>query len=79
MMKSVSDMTPAELRQAAHDAIIRELGVSGLMRYLQDNSLGSGDYTRDRHQWLTRHQSAQELFTDIEVTTDRMRKQGEIK
>lgn len=59
-------MTPAQVREAAHEAIIKELGVSGLVRYLKDQSLGSGDYTRDRHAWLPAFTSSEELFGDLE-------------
>jgi len=29
---------------------------------------GTGDYTRDRHQWLPDYKTAEELFADIEAT-----------
>jgi hypothetical protein len=77
-MKSTEGMTPAQIREAAHDAIIRELGVSGLIRYLQDNSLGSGNYTRDRHTWLKEFGSPEEMFEDIESRVAAMRAKGEL-
>lgn len=45
-------MTPAEIRRAAYEAIVRELGPSGLFRFIQDFSLGSGDYVKDRRAFL---------------------------
>jgi len=54
----------AELRRAAYRAIARELGPSGLIRFIQDRSNGSGDYTRDRHTWLPK-KSVEELASDI--------------
>jgi hypothetical protein len=66
-MKSVSKMSPADLREAAHEAIIRELGVAGLMRYMREQSLGNGDYTRDRDTLLPDYKSAEEVFADVEA------------
>jgi hypothetical protein len=66
-MKSVSKMSPAELREAAHEAIIRELGVSGFMRYMSEQGLGSCDYTRDRDTLLPDYKSAEEVFADVEA------------
>lgn len=77
-MKPVHDMTPSQLREAAHDAIIRELGVSGLMMYLKDQSLGSGDYTRDRRGWLPEHADAAGLFADIDAEVKALKKRGEL-
>jgi len=70
-MKTAMVMTPAEIREAAHDAIVRELGVVGLIRYLQDTSMGSGDYTRDRHQWLDKYKNLDDLWADIEAARER--------
>ncbi|MCG3198939.1 MAG: hypothetical protein GHCLOJNM_03446 [bacterium] len=50
--KDTGKMTPAEIRRAAYGAIARELGPSGLFRFIQDFSLGHGDYTMDRHAFL---------------------------
>lgn len=77
-MKSVSNMTPAQIREAAHEAIIREIGVTGLIRYLHDQSLGSGDYTRDRHTWLPDYKSPEEMFSDIEVQAKAMKAKGRL-
>lgn len=51
-MRPTHEMTPAELRSAAYDALVRELGVTGFIRYLRDAELGSGDYTKTRHKHL---------------------------
>ena len=50
--RDTGKMTPAEIRQAAYHAITRELGPSGLIRFIQDTSLGSGDYLKDRRNFL---------------------------
>ena len=33
-------------------ALTRELGVVGMIRFMQQFETGEGDYSRDRHQWL---------------------------
>ncbi len=48
----VRTMTPAQIRHAGLEALVRELGPAGMLLFLQQFELGSGDYTRDRHQWL---------------------------
>jgi hypothetical protein len=60
-MKSVSDLTPQQLRAAAFDAILRELGPLGLARFVRENGLGSGDYTKERESWLPEDKSVREI------------------
>ena len=50
----------AELNQKAKAILIRELGPVDCARFFQQYEEGSGNYTRDRHQWLD-EQSAQIL------------------
>ncbi len=78
-MKSVRGMTPAQIREAAHEAIAKELGVVGLIRYLQDQSLGSGDYTKDRHNWLPKYGSVEEMMADLRTKAETMRDRGDIQ
>jgi hypothetical protein len=40
--------TPAELRRAGIDALVRALGPVGMARFLQQFDPGHGDYTADR-------------------------------
>lgn len=68
-MRAVHDMTPAQIREAAHEAIIREMGVTGLIRYLQDQSLGSGNYVQDRWKWLPKYETVDQLWNDMEAST----------
>lgn len=65
-MKPTSDMTPAELRKAAIDAIVREVGVVGYIRFMQDVTHGSGDYAVDRDAWLPLNKPIRELVKEIE-------------
>ena len=41
-----------EIRRAGLDALARELGPVGLIRFLQQFETGWGDYTAERRQWL---------------------------
>ena len=41
----------------------------GLARFLRLNRAGSGDYTRDRHKWLS-GTTIQEIMTDLESHRD---------
>jgi hypothetical protein len=45
-------MTLDQIRQAGIRALIRELGPAGMIRFMQQFELESGDYTQERHQWL---------------------------
>lgn len=44
-------MTPIELRRQGLAALHKELGYVGMVRFLNQFEAGSGDYTKDRHQW----------------------------
>lgn len=41
-----------EIRTAGLEALLRDLGPDGLIRFLRQFGVGSGDYTRDRHRLL---------------------------
>ena len=43
-----STATPAELRRAGIDALVRALGPVGMARFLQQLDPGHGEYTADR-------------------------------
>jgi hypothetical protein len=49
----VSELSEEEFERRALAAIHRELGPGGVVRFLMDFRSGKGDYTRDRHQWLS--------------------------
>jgi hypothetical protein len=62
------EMSPAEIREAATRAIIRQVGLVGSIRFMQDLVPGQGDYTRDRWKWLNRDQPLEELVAAIKET-----------
>jgi len=51
-MTPVQQMSDEDFERHALGILRRELGVDGLARFLRLYRSGSGDYTRDRHQWL---------------------------
>jgi hypothetical protein len=51
-LEQAGKMSDEEFRQHVFGIMERELGVYGLARFLRVYKVGSGDYTRDRHQWL---------------------------
>jgi hypothetical protein len=51
-MINTKTMTPIEIQQVGLTVLMRELGPVGLIRFLQQYELGTGDYTSERHQWL---------------------------
>jgi hypothetical protein len=57
-------MTLIEIRNAGFEALVRELGVVGMVRFLQQYETGKGDYSRERHAWLDT-QNAQTIASKI--------------
>jgi hypothetical protein len=49
---SIQTMTLDQIRINGLGALTRELGVVGMIRFLQQFETGHGDYTRDRYTWL---------------------------
>jgi hypothetical protein len=69
MQVEVKDMTPKEIRLAGLNALTQNLGVVGMIRFLQDTDKGQGDYTKDRHTWLGNPD-----FNEITGDIEKMRK-----
>ena len=57
-------MTPSEIRRAGLAALVRELGPVGMVRFLQHNETGSGDYSTERHE-MPEPASVAELAEEI--------------
>ena len=55
---NVQGMTPQQIRVAGLAALSRELGVVGMIRFMQQFEMGQGDYSKDRHQWLDQYSVA---------------------
>jgi len=61
-------MSPSQIRSAGLDALIKALGPTGMARFIQQFESGTGDYTRDRSQWLDQ-MSLGEIFSGIHKTS----------
>jgi hypothetical protein len=48
----LEEMTDEQFEQYALELLQKELGAYGMARFLHTYRAGTGDYTRDRHQWL---------------------------
>lgn len=48
-------MTPQQIRVAGLAALSRELGLVGMIRFMQQFEMGQGDYSKDRHEWLDKY------------------------
>jgi len=44
--------TPEEIRTKGLAVLKRELGVVGMIRFLQELSPGKGDWAKERHKWV---------------------------
>jgi hypothetical protein len=53
----------------ALEALARELGPVGMVRFLQQFESGSGDYTAERRQWLDK--------IDLQTAVDTVRSRNE--
>ena len=49
---STQTLTLDEIRLAGLEALRRELGAVGMVRFLQQFETGQGDYSFEREQWL---------------------------
>jgi hypothetical protein len=63
-------MTLEEVRQTGLQALTRDLGPVGLVRFLQQFETGSGDYTAERRGWL-----GQPTVRDISEEIERKREE----
>ena len=66
----MATMTPETLRQAGLDALRRELGAAGMVRFLQQFEMGSGDYTAERWRWLSAEADVDSLAMSIHQATN---------
>lgn len=56
--------TLEQIRLVGLEALSRELGPVGMIRFLQQFETGHGDYSNERHQWLE-HVRADQLVEQI--------------
>jgi hypothetical protein len=51
-VEMIDKMTDEAFKRHVLEILHREIGVYGLVRFVRISRAGSGDYTRDRLQWL---------------------------
>lgn len=61
---TTQNLTLYEIRTIGFDALIRELGPAGAIRFIQQYESGHGDYTRDRKKVLPK-KSVREIGRQI--------------
>ena len=61
---TTENLTLYEIRTIGFDAIMRELGPAGAIRFIQQYESGHGDYTRDRKKLLPK-KSVREIGKEI--------------
>jgi hypothetical protein len=72
---NIDVMSLAQVRAVGLEALSKALGPVGLVRFLQQYETGTGDYTRERHEWLgeaTVRDLAQELAQRRIAHTDQV-------
>lgn len=45
-------LTPSKIRKAGLEALAKELGPVGMVKFLHFDETGEGNYTEDRKKWL---------------------------
>lgn len=70
-MRQILNMTPIEIQKAGWEALKKQLGLVGALRFLLLYEKGEGDYTKLKR----------ELFKDetVESLINRMKKEGKVK
>ena len=70
-MSQIRDLTPVEIQKAGWEALKKQLGLVGALRFLLQYEKGERDYTELRR----------ELFKDetVESLINKMKKQGEFR
>jgi len=70
-LRQILNMTPIEIQKAGWEALKKQLGLVGALRFLLLYEKGEGDYTKLKR----------ELFKDetVESLINRMKKEGKVK
>ncbi len=63
-------MTLNEIRKTGIETLTENLGVVGMIRFLQQSETGWGDYTKDRSKWLGKP-SLKKIYTEIQTIKEK--------
>jgi hypothetical protein len=66
-MSTTETMSLEEIQRVGMEALHRELGLVGTVRFLQSLGVCKGDYTAERHKWLDK--------LDLETIVEQIQKQ----
>ncbi len=58
-------MTPVELNRKGFKALVDALDYADAIRFIRQYDNGSGDYTKERHQWLDKL-TLDDIWADIQ-------------
>jgi hypothetical protein len=58
-------MTLLEINRLGYQVLSDALGFDGMVRFLRQFELGTGDYTRERHQWLDQF-TVEDIFNQVQ-------------
>lgn len=58
-------MNPIELNRKGFQSLVNNLGYVDAVRFIRQFDNGSGDYTKERYQWLDRL-SREDILADID-------------
>lgn len=64
-MMNTQTMTQQEIRVKGMEILCRHMGLTGMIRFLQQTETGYGDYTTDRYKLLG-EPTVEELVSDIQ-------------
>jgi hypothetical protein len=67
-------LTLHEIRTIGFEALLRELGPAGAIRFLQQYETGHGNYTRDRHKFLPKmsvEEIGKRIYKDREANSEK--------
>lgn len=64
---NVQAMTQQEIRLTGIEILSRHMGLTGMIRFLQQTETGYGDYTKERDELLG-DPSLEDLVSDIQVS-----------
>jgi hypothetical protein len=65
-MSTTETMSLEEIQRAGMEALHRELGLVGMVRFLQSLGACKGNYTAERHEWLDK--------LDLDTIVEQIRK-----
>lgn len=72
-MTAPTTNTNEEILRTGMEALMRELGPSGMIQFLQQLRPGTGDYTSERHQILDRFN-----ISDLPALLEELRRNGRL-